>query len=231
MRHQNSATGNPRTRSIGELSATSSADRRTGYESIAGISNSTTSRSGLADFGTYGSSSRYQHPTSSKQGLKSPSEGSQGTSKTRYASSLMSNGSEHTTTFADHLRDQLAGATGHSRNSSYSVNEEFHLAKPDNPQEIEAMFERVRASRGIPDVGNMTTDRKWQLVYHDEHLRWQEERKRAAHIKRAVLQGQNNAPSYEKGSPEWYLKKFMENTITPKQVSQLNVSLRTEPIR
>ncbi|KAI7099925.1 FH2-domain-containing protein, partial [Hortaea werneckii] len=34
----------------------------------------------------------------------------------------------------------------------------------------------------------------------------------------------------EEGSPEWFVKRVLDNTITPKQLQSLSVSLRTQPI-
>src|SRR5207249_3307453 len=35
----------------------------------------------------------------------------------------------------------------------------------------------------------------------------------------------------EEGSPEWFVKKVLDDSITPKQLQSLSVSLRTQPIR
>jgi cytokinesis protein len=36
--------------------------------------------------------------------------------------------------------------------------------------------------------------------------------------------------SDEEGSPEWYVRKVMDDSITAKQLGSLSVSLRTQPI-
>lgn len=71
---------------------------------------------------------------------------------------------------------------------------------------------------------------KWKLVYNHEQIQWQEERRNATQAKRATMQGQLPSTSLSKDSPEWYLKKFVDQTITSKQCVSLVVSLRTLPV-
>jgi hypothetical protein len=58
------------------------------------------------------------------------------------------------------------------------------------------------------------------MVYNDEQIRWMEEQTRK----------QRDPAKYLDDSPEWYLRKFMDRTITPKQASSLLVSLRSKEI-
>jgi len=112
----------------------------------------------------------------------------------------------------------------------YGPAEEFHFPRPDNDEEIEVLFQEIKRSLDLGDnMPNMTIDQKWQMVYNAEHLRWSEERRREQQTKRQAETGQS-APFVE-GSPEWYIQRFMDRTITPKQASSLEVSLRSNQLR
>lgn len=108
--------------------------------------------------------------------------------------------------------------------------EEFYFPRPNNDEEIEALFQDIKRSLDLGDnMPNMTIDQKWQMVYNAEHLRWAEERRREQQTKKQVETGQS--VSFAEGSPEWYIQRFMERTITPKQASSLEVSLRSNQLR
>ena len=60
-------------------------------------------------------------------------------------------------------------------------------------------------------------------------MRWGEERRREEQARRQNDTGQ--AAAFSEGTPEWYIKKFMDRTITPKQASSIQVSLRSKEMR
>jgi len=94
---------------------------------------------------------------------------------------------------------------------------EFYFPRP-NDDEVELLFREIKRSFGLGGhLPNMTVDQKWQMVGNAEHLRWSEERR---HEQQTKVQG----------SPEWYIQRFVERTITQKQVSSLGVSLRTNEL-
>jgi cytokinesis protein len=106
----------------------------------------------------------------------------------------------------------------------------FYFPRPDSDAEIEALFENVKRTRDFPDLPrDLTVDQKWHLVYNDEQIRWGKEKQKEEQAKRHKDSGQSNAPLTD--SPEWYLKKFVEKTITSKQVQSLGVSLRSNEMR
>ncbi len=164
------------------------------------------------------SSSRPSSSTRPPSATTLRSEGSQRDWVAKYAASIHSPfhvfGAEH------HL-PQL-----HPAHSS----DEFHFPRPEDPADIEAYFARVKATRSMPDSYNPDIEQKWMIVHNHEQLRWQEEKQKLAQVKRQTAQGHNPAGVYAKDTPEWYLKKFMDMTITSKQVTGLSVSLRTLPI-
>jgi cytokinesis protein len=89
--------------------------------------------------------------------------------------------------------------------------DDFTFPRPDTDEEIEALFQVVKQTRVLGHMPNLSIDQKWAMVYNDEHLRWQTEK--------------------GEGTPEWYIKKFLNETITAKQASSLQVSLRTKELR
>jgi hypothetical protein len=108
--------------------------------------------------------------------------------------------------------------------------EEFYFPRPNKDEEIEVLFQEIKRSLDLGDnMPNMTIDQKWQMVYNAEHLRWSEERRREQQTKKQAETGQS--VPFGEGSPEWYIQKFMDRTITPKQASSLEVSLRSNQLR
>jgi cytokinesis protein len=75
--------------------------------------------------------------------------------------------------------------------------------------------------------------KKWTLVHQDRLTELQGEQKRKQNARQThgydgpagILERAD-----EEGSPEWYVKKVMDDTITSKQLASLSVSLRTQPI-
>ncbi|RPB00177.1 actin-binding FH2 [Choiromyces venosus 120613-1] len=65
--------------------------------------------------------------------------------------------------------------------------------------------------------------KKWIMVHQDKLADFQSEQKR-----RAAAQALGRDP--DEDSPEWYVKKIMDGTISAKQLGSLSVSLRTQPI-
>jgi cytokinesis protein len=76
--------------------------------------------------------------------------------------------------------------------------------------------------------------KKWTLVHQDRLAEWQGEQKRRMTHRPSGPSNNEGFAVYgradEEGSPEWYVKKILDNTITQKQLQSLSVSLRTQPI-
>jgi cytokinesis protein len=106
-----------------------------------------------------------------------------------------------------------------------STHEEFEFPRPSD-EEVEAMFQQLMLKRDIPDVPNLTTEQKWSLVHSDERMRWNAEMQE---MKRQT-DGQSSK-ALSKDNPQWYLKKFLDQTITAKHAASLLVSLRTGTMR
>lgn len=114
---------------------------------------------------------------------------------------------------------------------------------PDHIVEKEFMTLMVkRGWKSLPEQAQRQMqaykiDKKWTLVYQDKLAEYKhEEKKRQTQRNTGVYSGGGGANpdilirAEEEGSPEWYVKKVMDNSITNKQMSSLEISLRTQPI-
>ena len=101
--------------------------------------------------------------------------------------------------------------------------DDFSFPRPDD-EEIEAMFQNIVRTRDLGNLPPLTIEQKWNMVESDERLRWKEEKAREEQAKKVPEQSRTGM--IEERSPEWYLMKFMDKSITPKEASGLLVSLR-----
>ena len=144
----------------------------------------------------------------------------------------------HTTTLSEHI---ISGLPSQPYNSA-RINDVLHTAqrevhaggfyfpRPNDDEEIERLFQEIEGSCGLDDnTLNITVDQKWQMVHNAEYLRRSEERRRERQTKKQAVTGQS-VPLVQ-GSPEWYIQRFMHQSITPRQASSLEVSLRTNQLR
>ncbi|KAI8272389.1 Cytokinesis protein sepA [Colletotrichum sp. SAR11_240] len=74
-------------------------------------------------------------------------------------------------------------------------------------------------------------DKKWTLLYQDRLTEWQGEQKR----RQTAKPNQYATPeilvnSDEEGSPEWYVRRVMDNSLDTKGLGSLEVNLRTQQI-
>ncbi|KAL9007670.1 MAG: hypothetical protein Q9173_007113, partial [Seirophora scorigena] len=131
--------------------------------------------------------------------------------------------------------------TGLSSTTSFHP-ESFYLPRPSDDSVIETQFIELMHKRGwhnLPDQARRQmmaypAAKKWTLVHQDKLTEWQGENKRRQ-TARQTLVGADGAQgiiarSDEEGTPEWYVRKVMNDTITAKQLGSLSVSLRTQPI-
>jgi cytokinesis protein len=137
---------------------------------------------------------------------------------------------------------QTHHVSGFSSTASFSP-DGFHLPRPSNDKVIEREFLELMHKRGwhnLPEQARRQmlaypAAKKWTLVYQDKLTEWQGEQRRRQHARQT---GYGNADGVgllgraeEEGSPEWFVKKVLDDSITPKQLQSLSVSLRTQPIR
>ncbi|KAF2717956.1 FH2-domain-containing protein [Polychaeton citri CBS 116435] len=127
-----------------------------------------------------------------------------------------------------------------SSTASFSP-EGFILHRPTDDRAIEREFLELMHKRGwkqLPEGARRQMEaypisKKWTLVHQDRLAEWQGEQKRKANARTTLAQNDGFGilmRSDEEGSPEWYVRKILDNGITPKQLQSLAVSLRTQPI-
>ena len=105
--------------------------------------------------------------------------------------------------------------------------ETFQFPRPETDEEIERLFEDVKRTRDVSVLPNLSVDQKWTMVYHDMQIRWNEDKQREEQSRK-----QNEAGNFGAipQSPEWYIKRFLDKTITAKQAGSLLVSLRSKEL-
>ncbi|KAL5511448.1 hypothetical protein ACEPAH_4664 [Sanghuangporus vaninii] len=172
----------------------------------------------MSDFGGYpvaSASSTYGNVNGVPRPMSVASSRSEGNRVSKYAASL---------TPSDSLQSHYSHAS-HMFHHNKGAHDDFEFERPSDDV-VEALFEQVRLKRDLGSLPSLSVDQKWQIVYNDEQLRWKEERVREEATKRQTEIGPSQT-AFIKDSPEWYLKKFLDQTITPKQAASLLVSLRT----
>ena len=149
--------------------------------------------------------------------------------------STASNRSRH-----DHLNAHNPSAF--SSTASFSP-EGFTLHRPSDDRVIEEEFLKLMHKRGwksLPEQARRQMEaypisKKWTLVHQDRLAEWQgDQKRRMTHRNTGISHNSDGFAVYgradEDGSPEWFVKKILDNTITSKQLASLAVSLRTQPI-
>ncbi|EON61594.1 hypothetical protein W97_00809 [Coniosporium apollinis CBS 100218] len=134
---------------------------------------------------------------------------------------------------------QRPGVLGSYNPAAFSSTTSF--SRPHDDRIIEQEFMALMHKRGwnsLPDgarrqMQNYPLEKKWTLVHQDRLAESQNEAKRRQNARKTLddpagvgLLGR----AEEEGSPEWFVKKLMDNSITAKQLQSLSVSLRTQPI-
>lgn len=126
--------------------------------------------------------------------------------------------------------------------SQSSLTPEQYLTRPKDDRIVDQLFLELMQKRGwqnLPEQAKRQmlaypASKKWTLVHQDRLTELQGEQRRRQNARQA--HGPDGPSglltrSEEEGSPEWYVRKVMDDTITPKQLASLSVSLRTQPIR
>ncbi|KAL9125416.1 MAG: hypothetical protein Q9217_005383, partial [Psora testacea] len=117
-----------------------------------------------------------------------------------------------------------------------------HFPRPNDDRIVEQQFVDMMNKRnfqGMPEQAKRQmlaypASKKWQMVHQDKVMEWQGEQKRRQAARNTILSIDGSSGMIarvdEEGSPEWYVKRVMNDTITAKQLGSLSVSLRTQPI-
>jgi cytokinesis protein len=104
----------------------------------------------------------------------------------------------------------------------------FQFPRPETDEEIELLFENVKRTRDLTVLPNISVDQKWHMVYSDMQIRWKEEKQWEEQSRKQNETGQSVA--IMSATPEWYIKRFLDKTITAKQAGSLLVSLRSKAL-
>lgn len=117
----------------------------------------------------------------------------------------------------------------------------FNLPRPTDDAVIERHFLELMHKRGWQNLPEQARRqmmayppaKKWTLVHQDKLTEWQGEQKRRT-ARLTVLGPDGSVGSMqradEEGTPEWFVKRVIDDSITAKQLQSLSVSLRTQPI-
>ncbi|KAJ7938156.1 armadillo-type protein [Mycena leptocephala] len=106
--------------------------------------------------------------------------------------------------------------------------DDFSFPRPETDEEIEALSENVKRTRDLGDLPDLPIEQKWNLFYNDCPVRWKEDKAREDQARKQVDSGQPAPIMHD--SPEWFIRKFLDKTITPKQAGSLLVSLRSKEL-
>ncbi|KAI3316545.1 FH2-domain-containing protein [Xylariaceae sp. AK1471] len=115
----------------------------------------------------------------------------------------------------------------------------FSLLRPDDDRLTEQMFYELMQKRGwhnLPEQARRQmqaypSSKKWTLIYQDRLTEWQGEQKRRQTARAGQYSNVDiTANSDEEGSPEWYVRKVMDNSLDSKGLGSLEVNLRTQQI-
>lgn len=145
-------------------------------------------------------------------------------------------------THSSHSRHSNAPWPSAQSSPTPSVAPEHYLSRPRDDRVVDQLFLDLMQKRGwqnLPEQAKRQmlaypASKKWTLVHQDRLTELQGEQKRRQNARYTYG---HDTPSGlleradEEGSPEWYVKKVMDDTITSKQLASLSVSLRTQPIR
>ncbi|EPS26146.1 hypothetical protein PDE_01082 [Penicillium oxalicum 114-2] len=134
-----------------------------------------------------------------------------------------------------------SAASSHSNVPAAVPRPDNFLTRPRDDRVVDQLFLELMQKRGwqnLPEQAkrqmlSYPASKKWTLVHQDRLTELQGEQKRRQNARQTHghdgLSGLLERAD-EEGSPEWYVKKVMDDTITSKQLASLSVSLRTQPI-
>lgn len=183
------------------------------------------------------SRSQYTSSTSSTSAVPSfPRRGSTATTSSGRPSTIVSyDGSS-----SSHLA--LLAPSPHSA--------DFELPRPSSPSTIHLVFEELlpklcSSDEMVERMRGLDVEKKWIMIYNESFLKWKAAREkltrrpvdaRSAPAVGTSIGGGGGEPRERLGaikargkneSPEWYVQKFLDGSISQSNIASLSVSLRT----
>lgn len=204
-----------------------------GISQNSSIDSSSNSRTSLDQASVYSS-----HSSTTRGSNYFPSEGSSRTLTSSHSG-------DRNTLFPSGSSGRLSTAhsiSQHSIPAAVPRPQDNYLTRPRDDRMVDQLFLDLMQKRGwqnLPEQAkrqmlSYPASKKWTLVHQDRLTELQGEQKRRQNARQTHghdgLSGLLERAD-EEGSPEWYVKKVMDDTITSKQLASLSVSLRTQPIR
>ncbi|KAI0893324.1 hypothetical protein F4806DRAFT_204420 [Annulohypoxylon nitens] len=145
----------------------------------------------------------------------------------------------HPSSRDSHRLTKLPGSPGHLPPGVGGPAEGPSFTRPEDDRVTEQMFYELMVKRGwhnLPEQARRQmqaypSSKKWTLIYQDRLTEWQGEQKKRQTARSGQYSDVNIAASSdEEGSPEWYVRKVMDNTLDLKGLGSLEVNLRTQQI-
>ncbi|EGE87024.2 cytokinesis protein, partial [Blastomyces dermatitidis ATCC 18188] len=205
-----------------------------GYPSYSTPDSSTNSRTSLDQNSIYSSMSSATRG-STQTSIDTSSRPYTSQSNERYALPSASSAPRYSST-------TQAQYSSTSPSSSLTVSADGSMNRPKDDRIVDQMFYELMIKRGwqnLPEQAKRQmlaypASKKWTLVHQDRLTQWQGEQKRKQNARLTYGSADGTAGllsrADEEGSPEWYVKKVMDDSINTKQLQSLSVSLRTQPI-
>ncbi|RMJ26835.1 Cytokinesis protein sepA [Aspergillus sp. HF37] len=217
------------------MSGSSSGDKGARYQQWGGRPGSSAANMGF----NHNSSSTLDSSANSRMSIDQASIHSSVSSNPR-ASGHFSSDSSSRTLKTSHSGDRSSRSSAWpsaQQGSVGSTTSERYLSRPRDDRIVDQLFLDLMQKRGwqnLPEQAkrqmlSYPASKKWTLVHQDRLTELQGEQKRRQNARQThghdILHRAD-----DEGSPEWYVKKVMDDTITSKQLASLSVSLRTQPI-
>ncbi|KAI1173985.1 FH2-domain-containing protein [Nemania sp. FL0916] len=184
----------------------------------------------------FGRSSRQSDQSSIFSGKGQSSESVNIKRSSRIALPSATSQSSITSSRDSHRLTKLPGSPAQQQPSG---SDGFFLARPEDDRVTEQMFYELMQKRGwhnLPEQARRQMQaypptKKWTLIHQDRLTEWQGEQRRRLTARPGQYSNADiTMHSDEEGSPEWYVRKVMENSLDSKGLGSLEVNLRTQQI-
>ncbi|KAI0874579.1 putative cytokinesis protein sepA [Hypoxylon argillaceum] len=181
-------------------------------------------------------SSRQSDQSSIFSGKGQPPDSTSNKRSSRTALPSATSQSSITSSRDSHRLTKFPGSPAQQQSSG---SDGLSLERPDDDRVTEQMFFELMQKRGwhnLPEQARRQmqaypSSKKWTLIYQDRLTERQGDQKRRQTARTGQYSNVDiTTNSDEEGSPEWYVRKVMENSLDSKGLGSLEVNLRTQQI-